>query len=415
MKIELIEKEGLLKELTIEVPADTVNNKTEQKLHEIRKTVEFKGFRKGKAPMDQVRAAYGAQAKMDIAEDIIKETYSKAVAEKELRVASYPTISDFNYTDEGGLKYTAQVEVFPEIEKVVFDDFKAPESDTEIKDSEVDDIIELLRKRNAEVREVTRPVNDTDLVTLDIDKTADPGNILPNDKFENSEVDLSNKLTLKEFKDALPGMNVGDTKEIEVNYDADYPDKQFAGAKLTYKVTIKVVKERILPEVNDAFAKTTGEGETVLELRMKVREHLKNQKEEEQKRATKSAVINHIVEKNNIPVPQTLVDEYLKNVVEDMKKNNTTEKIDEDEIRKNYEGLGANMIRWNMLMHELAKQEKIEVQPSDVEALVDKFAANYNISKDQAQQMLRQSGNIADMRDSILEDKIVDFVIGKAN
>lgn len=414
MKVELKNKEELLRELTVEIPSETVNARIELKLKEIRKSVELKGFRKGKAPMDMIRKLYEPQAKLDITEDVIKDTYSEAVKEKTLKVASYPTINNVDFTDEGSLVYTATVEVFPDIENVNFEGLEIPTEEFEIKDDEVNEVMEVLQKQFAEIREVEREIKDTDVVTLDIEKISDPGNVLPESKFENSEVDLSNKMTVKEFKEHLPGLKKGDEKEIDVKYDEEYPDKVFAGAKLTYKCTVKSVKERILDELNDGFAKKTGQAETLLELRLTVRDRLKHQKEDEQNRTHKNLVINHVCDKNQISIPNSMLDEYIKNVTEDFKKQYKDQKIDEAEIRKNYETLGRNSIRWNMLFHQLAHQEKIEVTPADIDILIGTFAENYKITPEQAKETLQKSGNITDLRESLLEDKIVDFIKSKA-
>ena len=414
VKVELNNKEELLRELTVEVPTETVNARIDLKLKEIRKTTELKGFRKGKAPMDMIKRLYEPQAKLDITEDIIKDTYAEAVREKNLKVASYPTINDVDFTEEGALKYTASVEVFPEIENVEYDGMELPTQQFEIQDDEVNEVVEALRKQFADVREVDREITDQDVVTLDIDKIADPGNVLKEDKFENSDVDLSNKLTVKEFKEQLPGMKKGDDKEIEVKYADDYPDAVFAGAQIKYKCTVKSVKERILDEANDGFAKKTGQAETLLELRMKIRDRLKHQKEEDQNREQKSLVINHICDKNKIPIPKALLEEYLKNVTADFKNQYKDQDIDEAEIRKNYEQMGTNTIRWNMLFHQMAHQEKIEVTQPDIENLIGKIAENFKITPEQAKESIQKSGNITDLRESILEDKVIDFIKSKA-
>lgn len=414
MKVNLETKEDLLRELSVEVPAEKVNELVEQKLVEKKKHAEFKGFRKGKAPMDMVKKAYEAEIRYNAAEEILKSTYPEAVKQENLKVASFPQVTKLDYNEEGDLLYTAQVEVFPEIDNVEFDGLELSENKIEVTDEEVESVVENLQKRAATIREVNRPVGDKDVVVVDIDKLEDPGNVVKSDKFENSEVDLGNKLTIKEFKEALPGMSKGDSKEIDVQYADDYPDKTFAGAKLKYKCTIKEVKEQILPELNDAFAKQSGMAETMLELKLKIRENIQAQKEEEQNRSIKSQVIDHVCLKNSIMVPKALVSEYVENVLKDFKEQYKDQKIDEEEIKKSYEPVGQTAIRWNMLMYRLAENEKIEVTPADIEDLVNKFAKNYNITPDQAKQSLQQSGQIANIRESILEDKVVDFIKSKA-
>jgi len=412
VKAEIKQVEELVRELYVEVPAEMVSAKMEEKLGDVRRTAALKGFRKGKVPMNMIRSVYGDQVKIDVAEELIKSTYPQIVRENTLRAASYPQVTGLNYEDDGRFTYTATVEIFPEIEKVDYAGLSLEGEEIEVKDEEVDDVVEILRKRHSEVREVDRPATDEDTVVLDIEVLSDPKKTLDTDRFEGSEVDLSNKLTVKEFKENIPGLKAGESKEIEVIYAEDYPDETFAGSQLKYRATVKAVKERLYPVLNDQFAKTTGQGETLLELRIKIREQLTRQKTEDRNRGFKSQVIQQVCEKNEVPIPKAMVAEYLDNVVQNFKNQNT--EVDEAEIRSNYEQLGVNNIRWNMLMHQLAKQEKIEVLQSDTENLINRVAGNYRMTPEQARETLQKSGNIADLKESILEDKVIDFLVGGA-
>ena len=412
MKIEVKEIEELVRELSIEVPADTVSGKMDQKLMEVRRDAHLKGFRKGKAPMDMIRNLYEDQVRADVAEELVKSTYLEAIKEKTLRVASHPTVTDFDFLEDGAIKYTAKVEIFPVIKDVVYDGIKLKKNEIEIADDDVDQVVETLRKRQAEVIEVDREAKEGDLVVVDMEKLADPKMVLTETKFPESEVDLGNNLTVKEFREQLVGTKAGDVKEIDVKYDDDYPDAAFAGAELKYKVTVKSVKERNLPEADDAFAKTSGQAETMLELRMLIRERLTAEKTEDEKRAQKHQIIAQVCQLNDMPIPKALVSDYLDNVVQDFKSRGGD--FDEKEVRKTYEEIGTNNIRWNMLLHRLAEQEKIEVLPADTENLIEKFAMNYNMTPEQAKEALMKSNRISDLRESILEDKVIDFLAGKA-
>ena len=412
MKAEIKQLEDLVRELSVEVPAETVNAKMEQKLQDVRRTASLKGFRKGKAPMNMIRSLYSDQVKLDVAEEIIKSTYVEVVKENTLKVASYPEVKELKYEDDGRFTYVATVEVFPEIEKVDFDGLTLTAEEIKVEDAEVDEVVEALRKRHSELRVVNRPATDEDTVVMDIEVLSDPGKVLETDRFEKSEVDLANKLTVKEFKEQIPGLSEGESKEIEVAYDDDYPDKVFAGARLTYKATVRTVKERLLPIANDDFARTTQQGETMLELRMKIREQLTQQKTDERNRGFKNQVIQQVCERNEVPIPKAMVGEYLNNVVQNFK--NQYGEVDEVEIRKNYEQAGVVNIRWNMLMHHIANQEKIEVLQADTENLINRFAENYQTTPDKAREAITKSGNIADLKESILEDKVIDFLVDKA-
>jgi trigger factor len=413
VKVEVKQGEGLKREISIVLPADQVQSAIEEKFAEVQQSVTLKGFRKGHAPMNIVKSMYADEVKADVVDELIKTSYPEALKEKLLNVASRPTLTDLNFTDDGGLAFTAIVEVFPDIEKVAYDGLEVPNPEIEVKDEEVNDVVEYLRKRMATVRAVEREARTGDMVSCDLKKLKDPKLALQSDDFPNSEIDLGNKLTVKEFLENIPGMKAGEAKEIEVVYPDDYSDKQFAGAHITYLCTVKMVKEQILPDVDDGFAKSTGSGETVLELRIKVREDLKRQHTDMLLQNQKRELIRQVCEKNPIPIPEGMIEEYLKDVVEDFKKN--YESVDEADVRTTYRQVGIDSMRWDILWHKLTEQENIEVLPQDTENWLNGFAARNNITVEQAREMLNKSGRVQNLRESLLEEKVLEFLLAKAN
>ncbi|HOP08284.1 MAG TPA: trigger factor [candidate division Zixibacteria bacterium] len=412
MKSEVKETEGLLREVTVQIPVEAVNSEMEKQFAQLRKEVTLKGFRKGKAPMDRIKGMYEQQVKAEVVEELIRKTYPDAVREHQLRVASHPTVTEADFDDSGAFIYTAQVEVFPEIGNIVYNDLKVKLPKIEVKDEDVDEFVDAMRKGAAELRVVNREVQESDVVVADLKKLLDPQLILDSDLYEDEEIDLENAATVNEFRDNLQGMKSGESKDIEVVYPEDYPDEKFAGASIKYNVTVKNVKERILPEINDDFAKMTGQAETVLELRIKIREELKNRIDKNHDRNKRGQLIEQMCTQNEIPVPGGLVESYLDKVVEDFKRRYS--EIDETKLRDNYRSVGERTIRWNMILQKLAQQENIEVLPSDVENRIKMFADNYQMSVEEAKQALANAGTIDDIKDSITEEKVLDFLVGKA-
>jgi trigger factor len=412
VKVELTDGENLVRILKVELPAETVNDETEKAYTKIRQDITLKGYRKGKAPMNVIRKNYEDQVKGDVAEELIKNTYFMAIQEKTIRVAAPPTVTDAGYTDEGGFHYTAEVEVIPQIDAINCDGLTLSAPAVEVTDDEVNEYVEYLRKQLAEYRVLDRPAADGDIVVVDLEKLLDPNLVLKTDKFSDAEVDLSNPVTVTEFKEQLPGMKAGDEKEIEVKYQDDYPDAAFAGAEIKYLCKVKQVKERLLPEFDDGLAKRSGKAETALELRMAMRKEIAKQKEDSNKRQLKNQAIEQLCQNNQIPVPEAMVNHYLDSVIADFKKED--ENLDEKVIRERYRPIGTTTIRWNILLNRLAELEKIEVSPQDTENLIKRFADNYKTTPEKAKEALEQSGKIREIRDSLLEEKVLDFLIDRA-
>lgn len=412
LKVELKEKEGLVRELSIEIPADTVKNEIDKQLIEVKRKVTLKGYRKGKAPMDMIKSIYGNEVKATVADELIKSTYPQAVKEKTVKVAAPPTVTDLRFNDDGSLMYVAQVEIMPEIGTVNFDGLEIVDSAIEVLDDEVEEVVKYYQMRFSEVTKVEREAKADDVVVVDLKKLEDPKMIMQDEAFSGMEVDLAREATIKEFREQIPGMKAGDEKEIEVSYAEDYPDERFAGASIKYLCTVKEVKERNLPEFSDALAKQSGQAETALELKLKIREDIKREKEGQFKKQQKNELIRQLCQKNQIPIPEAWLDDYLKGVVEDYKKHYPT--AVEDKIRESYRETGIDAMRWNLLLHQLSTQENIEVLGSDTENWIKAFAESNGIKPEDAKDQLNKSGKLENVREAILEDKILTFLLEKA-
>jgi trigger factor len=412
LKIDLKEKEGLVREVTIEVPADTVKSEIDKQLAEVRRKVTLKGFRKGKAPMDRIKSLYGNEAMATAADELIKNTYPEAIKEKVIRAAAPPMVTDLKFNDDGSMLYTARVEVMPEIDKVEYNGLELVRTEFEVEDREVDEVVHYYRMRFSDVRKVEREAQDKDVVTVDLKKLYDPKLIMKDDSFNDMDIDLGRETTIREFREQIPGMKAGDEKEIEVQYAEDYPDEHFAGATIKYLVKVKEVKERVLPEFDDALAKQSGQGETALELKLKIRDDIKREKENQQRKQHKNEIIRQLCRKNEIPIPEVWVEDYLKGVAEDYKKHYPHS--DEKKVRESYRETGIDAMRWNLLMYQLSKQENIEVLPSDTENWIKGFAESNGVTVEQAREHLNRSGKTDQIKEAILEDKVLTFLIDKA-
>lgn len=412
MKVEIKQGKGLKRELSILIPAETVQSEMDKKFDEIRREAALKGFRKGKAPLTMIKSLYGPQVRADVVDELIKDTFPKAIMQEKLKVASPPSVTDLDLKDDGTLSYTATIEVLPEIEKVDFDNLELETIEVTVEDKEVDDIIAHLRKDHSELRKLEREAADTDVIVADLHKIADSKDAFPGTEFPDSQIDLANPLTVKEFKEHLVGVKAGDEKEVTVKYPEDYGDEKFAGAEVTYRCNITSVNERILPELDDAFAKQVERGESILELRLSIRDDIRRQKEDNLNRVHKRDIMRQMCAKNPIEIPESLLEDYLDNVVADFKSR--SDEIDEKEVRETYRPVGIESMRWDLIWRTLARQEKIEVSPEDTEKWIKGFAEYNKISAEQARDMLNKSGKVEQLRESLLEGRVLELLIDRA-
>jgi trigger factor len=411
LKAEMAEKEGLKRELNIEVPAEVVDQEFNKIYGEYSKKAKIKGFRPGKVPVKVIRSRFKNEATADVVDSLINKYFEEALKEKNIEPIGKPVLSSVDIDEGKPMSFTIGFEVLPDIDKVNYDEIRIDMPKIEVTDEEVDRVLNQMRKGSADIRSVDRPAEKSDIVICDLQVVA--GDIETDDKIlQNQEIDLDNEYTVKEFREGLVGVKRDDIPEIKIEYGDDYPDEKFAGKSITYKVKVNEIKERVLPLLNDDFAKQVGHGETLLELKLAIRKHVESEKKADAARIAKKSLIDQLVEKNQINVPESMVESYLNGVVEDYKKNE--EKFDEAEIREKYRPVGQNAVRWYLLFHRLAEQEKIEVSTDDTENWIKNFADNYRMEVPQAKELLAKTGKASEIRDGILEEKVVDFLMTRA-
>jgi len=413
LKSEIKSADGLAREIEVEIPQEEVDAAFADMYRKYQKQAKVKGFRPGKVPLNIVKSMYSEAIKEEILQDLVSKSYPNVIQQQKLNVASPPEIKNFELNEGAPFKYDIKIEVMPEVEEINLEGLELPKQEYEVTDVEVDSVVKHLQTKAATKERVDRPAEKTDIILMDLEKIEDPDNALPETKYDDVEVDLGAGVTVEEFRDGLEGVKAGDEKDITVNYPEDFSNPQLAGKKITYHCKIKEIREKVLPEANDAFAKAQGDFETMLEMRMKIREDVKKQKENEHRDWEKKQLMDQINEKNPVPIPAGMIEKYLDSVVEDALKQG--QKIDVEELRKQYRPIAENGIRWNIIADKLAEQENIEVSPSDTENWIKGFAASYNMEPDKAKEMLSKTGKLDEIRHSIREDKIFDHIMQNVN
>ena len=258
-----------------------------------------------------------------------------------------------------------------------------------------------------------REAQDGDYLLVDLEKLGGTKESTQKpEKAENQETILDSKKLLAEFYRGLINTKPGDEKEIEAIYPKDHHDANLAGKIINYKIKVKEVKERTLPEMNDEFARSLGEFKDLADLKQKIKEDLERKAKEQEERDLKNQLVRDVVKKNTFEVPQTLLKYYLDSVVERFKQSQKD--IQEDKIREEHKEMGENRIRWEFLMYQIADKEKIEVTQADIDDFTQKFAKNYNLKLEQAKQFLARQTKIKNLKEDILEEKVLEFLLKNA-
>jgi trigger factor len=412
LKVSLKEGQSWTRFLDVELPVEQVSTLFEMTYEDYRKRAKIPGFRPGKAPLGMVKQRYADDVKQDVLEALLPRAYEQALVQEKLVPLNPPKLSDIDFGEGKPLKFRAEFEVRPVVEITKYIGFRIEKKIQTVGDKEIDESLQYLRDRMAEYIPVQRPAENGDLVIADLIKKHDKLSKLKEEKLENVEIELGSKGVLEEFQRGILGMRIGEMKDISVKYPDDYFDTNLAGDQILFLAVVKEIKKKVLPDLNDEFAANVAKSTNLAELRQKAREGLEHQAQDNATRALRNEVINRVVEANKFDVPISLLDSYLDSVVEDYKKRQ--EIVDEAAIRNQYRSLGENLIRWSYLYFEIARKEDIKVSADDRNKWVENFAKSYNMTTEAAREFLGKSKRIQDIDDSILEEKVLEFVINNS-
>jgi len=406
------EEKGSKKVFNVEIPSAEVDEKYNEMLKMLRKEAKIPGFRPGKVPLNVIKSRFGKDVLGEVGEQLIQESMQKAVKESGISPISSPEILDLTLEEGKDLIYKASVEVAPEVKLEKTEGFTIKKQDETITDKDVEQAFDAITDMESTLEESDQPAAEGNVLTVDLTKIEDPDNRLPQEVFNDFTVELSKETSLPEFIEVLNGANVGDEREVTVTYPEDYDEERLAGATIKFKVTVKIIKKKVPPAMDESFfSKFAQDVKTVDEFKEKLRKDLIARREKEIQEDMREQVVKSVIMHNQFEMPESLLKRYLDDVVEDFKKEQKNEPVDEDEIREKYRPLGIRMIRWNLLMHKISEEKDIKVEKDDIDKWIESFADRYNMEFEQAKQMLEASKKVQEVKETVLEAKVLSYLL----
>jgi trigger factor len=416
MQAQLSTIDPVTVELQVEVPWDRIQKGMEAEFGKLQKTARIKGFRQGKAPRNVIVQLFTKNVRDEVMSNVVNQSVVEAVQKHELPVVSTPVLKDApKLVDGGPLSFTVKIEVRPTIEKLDTA-LELVRRTKVIGDAEVDADLERMRQSHAVVEPVegSRPAQKGDLLTIDYKISVDG---TPQPDGQSQRVELGTGSLLPELEAGLTGMSIGDTKAMSVLRPADDTNKELAGKTLSFDVTLKEIRERKLPALDDEFAKDVGgEFKTLAELRAKTKERLEESAKAQAERVLRDAAIDKLVEKNEIPVPPSLVDQQLRAMLQEFMQlfrqmgqapqlNNAM--VEEMKPR------AAAKVRAGLLLGELSRKASITVSAEDVEARLKELADR--TGKHIAKLRVEYQGEKREQLETqLLEDKLIKHLLAGA-
>jgi trigger factor len=403
--------EGLLRRLSINVPAARLEEAVELRLKEIGRRARVDGFRPGKVPTQVIRQRYLGQAREEAVDAIVQSSYSEALQQQALNPAGAPTIKDFALPQgEEGLRYVAELEVYPEITLTALSEIKIERPQTEIADADVDFMIESLRKQRATFAAVERAAADGDRVVVDFKGNID-GESFDGGSAENIPVELGKGAMLKDFEAPIIGMKAGESKTIAVTFPEDYHAEHLRGKQASFELTLKAVEETVLPELDDEFCTAFGVKEGgVAVLREEVRKNMVRELEQGIKRRLKQQVMDGLLAAHEFAVPTVMVEDEAGRVREQFSQQMRGAPQGELPL-KLFEGEAQRRVKLGLLVSELVKQGQLRVEAERLEAMLENLAASYEDPAEVKAYYLSRPDLLQNLRAMAAEERVVDYVL----
>ncbi len=394
-------EKGWSRTFQVTVPAAEVDSTFDNFTERYRKEAKFPGFRPGKATATMAAARFATEIRQDVLEDIIPKAYEAALGQLGISAIGSPKLDKVKLERGSDMIFSIEVEIRPQVDITGYKGLKLQKHIYQITDNDVDPAIGELREMSSTFTEVTRPAQIGDVVVCDLQKIYDKRNQVKKNKFENVRLDLRDGRARPEFMKGVLGMTVGEGKEIEVQYPDDERDPDLRGNTVLFRTWLKSVSQRILPVVDDEFAKKLGTFTSLADLREKVAADLRRRADSAAIKDLARQVRQQIVEANPFDVPQGFLDEYLEGVTSRLQQADKT--LTPEAIRNQFSPLAIEQFRWDYIVFEIARKEGIAVQDQEVTDIQATWPDD-----------AKEKPSEEKIRETLLENKIYDFIVANA-
>ena len=416
MQVSLTATGGLERRLEVAVPAQRVTSEVETRLKQLTRTARLKGFRPGKAPYSVIQKQYGDQVRNEVLSDLIRSSYAEAVNQEKLNPAGGPRIEPVAVQPGDDLKYTATFEVLPEVRLNPVEALSIERPTATVEESDIDAMIESMRKQRPVFNEVKRPAQETDRVTIDYTvKVGDDGTPFPGGDGKDVNFIIGAKRVMTELEDAVKGAKAGDARTAKVDFPAEYPNKDLAGKQAAFELTVKQVEEQVLPEVNDEFMAAYGVKEGGVDaLRTEVRQSMTRELEDLVRNRVRSQVLEGLYTANPLDVPKALVDEQIQQLQVDMARRANITDASKLPPASTFEENARRRVVLGLLMGEIVKTENLKVDRERVQNRLSDVAGAYPNPEEVRRAYLQNADAMRQIESAVLEDQVVDWVVGRA-
>jgi len=411
MQVSVEAGEGLERKLTVQVPAETVEMEVNNRLNSIKNTVKLDGFRPGKVPLKVVKQKYSGTVLQEVAGELMQSSFREALTQENLNPAGDPVIHAEDLVLGQVMEYTATFEVYPEVALNTIADMAIEKVEASVADSDVDNMIDVLRKQKMDWTEVDRASADGDQISIDFVGTVD------GEKFDGGSANdmpmvLGAGQMIPGFEEKLTGLKATDETTFKVPFPEDYAAKELAGKEAEFAVTVKKVEEPKLPEIDEEFAKAFGvESGDTEQLKSDIRANMERELERKLRSVLKGNVMDALVTANPIDVPAAVVAQE----AETLKKQTEVQTPGSTLTIDAFMDDAKRRVQLGMILAEVAKTSSLNIDADMIKERIEEMAKDYDDPDEFVRYYMGNQELLSGVQTLVMEDKVVDWIAEQAS
>jgi trigger factor len=421
VRIDVEDLGSTKKRLQIGVPAEIVTKEIDSTYRKLGKKAKIKGFRPGKVPRTVLQRYYGDYIRDEVINKLVNDTYFKALSEKDIKPVSQPTIDNGTLEEGKAFEYSAIVEVKPDIALKDYLGLQLKASRANVGKGDVEKRLRELQNLHAQLATVEkrRKTREGDFVIIDYEGFSE-GRPFDGSSGKDFMLQIGDGRFIPGFDEKLIGLERNDQKEVEVTFPEGHPT--MAGRRAVFRVKLKEIKEKILPKLDDEFAKDIGEYQDLKELKAKIREDLKREGEESVKRDLERQLTEKLIDGNPFDVPRSMVEHQIEYLVADTKIRLASQGLalqdvgaDEGRLRKDFEDTAIKRVKQGLILEKISGLEEISVKDEEVTERLRQISLRTNQNVEKVRGYYQEGARMEELKARILEEKTLEFLLKRSN
>jgi trigger factor len=422
VKIQIEDMSSVKRRVHVEVPANLVSEEFEKAYQELKRTARVRGFRPGKAPRSVLERYYGDQVRYEVTTRLIQESYGKSLEENGLTPVTPPEIQDIQFQPGEDFRYTAVMEIKPKVEVSEYEGLEVEREDLTVSEQQVDARLDEIRELFARLEDLETPraIQEGDFVLVQHRMMMD-GELQAEQQPQDQMLEMAPGRVEEGLMKALVGLQAGEETQVPHRFPPDHANPKLAGREGTLHVTVKTIRKKVLPELDDAFAKRLGEYPGLAELRVKVRQEVEEGERQRIRAAANEAIIEKLLKRHEFDVPEALVELQIQEMIRNTQRRLAAHGVtletagsSPEQMRASYRESAIRAVRASIILEAVAAKEGMEVKEDGLREAYDRIARQSGRDIRQVEDAYREPAALEMLKASILEERALDFLRDRA-